>query len=671
MIRHRRTSFEGSLPCLRAVKNRKSDPAEVHEMSRSEPAFLIESGPPNRRWSAYDPATPGAAAKFQRLCSLPPDRAGVPEAFAGEARPAERPRGGASAGLTETPSQSAEEEANDPLRPSGLRRTRSEKTAQERVPSGLRRERSERDTAASEETARENVAISVINTFRNISVVHASDAPPSDLRRLLAEALADVGVPGDACAREAAALATDLAALYVRTPDQLREALDAPHVLADVARCLRGRLLPAARARLAARAKLLDAELRAAWSKLREDGAPPPLPRGRANRSGLADRSPHRPLLRRLEVARVDVTHIAEIDQINQSFYARVFLVLRIAGGASDPDLNADFDGFPLDPDGRPTFRPSAKWYLHHLDFPNGKNLKITEAKVTKEGEDLLLIQQVEGLFFERFELQNFPFDEQDLTVTVSCNCELEGPVPVEFCLSASPPPQLGVDTLNFTHGDIWTLSPTMLATLTTVGASSTRRFPAVHLSANVRRHSGFVLMNAAMPVSIISFLSLMTFFVPDGAGHHATADGRGVQVHHLVVPAADLVPDAGGQVQHAGHARHRGRVPGAHRAGVPRRLGRDFRGGPGPAQQGLLRADSAELDRNADLVRLHGTTGEGSEVVQSRTVGEANGNEASGAEVSDVNKGVRFHASDHPRLTATQNRGVVPVSKDGVRYAS
>ena len=40
------------------------------------------------------------------------------------------------------------------------------------------------------------------------------------------------------------------------------------------------------------------------------------------------------PLCRRLEIARVDVAHIAEINQANQSFHGKVFLILRIREGA-------------------------------------------------------------------------------------------------------------------------------------------------------------------------------------------------------------------------------------------------------------------------------------------------------------------------------------------------
>jgi len=302
--------------------------------------------------------------------------------------------------------------------------------------------------------------------------------------------------------KKADIIVKELAGLYIRTPEDLRDALDHPEVTGQVVGILKGMLLVAVRAQLAERA-----EIREKWTSFMKDaGSRETTPAGSQGEL-------NKPRLCTLQVARADITHLAEIDQISQTFYARVFLVLRIKDGASDPYLSSLYTGFPVDNDGRFTFRPSARWYLGQIDFPNGKSIKNIESKVTKQGNDLQLIKRVEGHFSEEFELRSFPFDEQDLTITVSSNCACEGPVPVKFVEANSP--QLGVDTINFPHGNIWHLSPNLTAAFTTVGASRQRRFPAVHIRAGVRRKCGFIIMNAAMPVSVISFLSLTTFFVP------------------------------------------------------------------------------------------------------------------------------------------------------------
>ena len=188
-------------------------------------------------------------------------------------------------------------------------------------------------------------------------------------------------------------------------------------------------------------------------------------------------------------------------EQVSQTFRARLFLILRVAGGADDehlvkepypnpcpnfnpnpnpnpspspgpspnpnPNPNQEYDGFPLDTNGVPTFRPSARWYLvrrpaarttdrsalrtasstslsphphsvqNQISFSNGRSVETQESKVTAAdttalslsgsprpepkaepqvtvaGNDLQLIKRVEGDFFSRFELHGFPFDAQ------------------------------------------------------------------------------------------------------------------------------------------------------------------------------------------------------------------------------------------------------------------
>mmetsp|Transcript_670 Transcript_670/g.1379 ORF Transcript_670/g.1379 Transcript_670/m.1379 type:complete len:457 (+) Transcript_670:119-1489(+) len=341
----------------------------------------------------------------------------------------------------------------------------------------------------------------------NNSLIAAIQAS-SGLKHVITKALIQVGVGGDECGKLAKTIEENLASFYIRTPKQLKDALDKPEVLEQLVSsggCIKGLLLPAMRDEL---------------NHVVDDVSAQEKISDKINPTKPAKKPMNKPLLRKFDVARVDVTHLADIDQISQTFYARVFIILRIKNGALDNDLTQEFEGFPFDEHDRPTFRPSAKWYLDQIDFPNGKDIHTIDSKVTRQGNNLQLIKRVEGYFFERFDLHNFPFDEQNLTVTVSANCAMEGPVPVVFFVPVldgldDPPAQLGADTVNFALGDIWDLGETLSASVTTIGANSSRRFPAVNLRANVKRHSNFIMLNAAIPVSSISFLSLTTFFVP------------------------------------------------------------------------------------------------------------------------------------------------------------
>ena len=132
---------------------------------------------------------------------------------------------------------------------------------------------------------------------------------------------------------------------------------------------------------------------------------------------------------------------------------------------------------------------------------------------MTVAGSDLQLIKRVEGEFFSRFELRSFPFDAQDLTITISTHCATAGPVPMTY--TVPPSAEFGVDTMNFAYSDVWELSPSIAAEVTTVGATTKRRFCAVHLRACVSRCPDFIVLNVVVPMACISLLGVTTFTLP------------------------------------------------------------------------------------------------------------------------------------------------------------
>ena len=217
-------------------------------------------------------------------------------------------------------------------------------------------------------------------------------------------------------------------------------------------------------------------------------------------------------IIREIEVVRADMTQLSAINQVSQTFHARLLLVMRMPGGAKDADLAKQFDGFPLDENGRPTFRPSAGWFLKQIDFTNARDLKEMESKVTTEGDDLQLIKRVEGEFFTSFQLAHFPYDMQLLTVTFSVSCAIEGPVPCE--LVKPKPEAAGIDVETFAFANEYELLPQLSVELGTLGATNTRHFPAMHIRACVRRRPGFVLINVALPSMVIALMPALSFFV-------------------------------------------------------------------------------------------------------------------------------------------------------------
>ena len=105
-----------------------------------------------------------------------------------------------------------------------------------------------------------------------------------------------------------------------------------------------------------------------------------------------------------IEVLRANLLQVRSIDQVNQSFKARVFLQLVVRGGGLDPALSSSDEAFPK------TGRPSVAWYLKQLHFPNAANLTWLEAKVVPMAssrevdaplDDLHLVLRVDGEFHQ------------------------------------------------------------------------------------------------------------------------------------------------------------------------------------------------------------------------------------------------------------------------------
>ena len=164
------------------------------------------------------------------------------------------------------------------------------------------------------------------------------------------------------------------------------------------------------------------------------------------------------PVTRVMEVILAEFTQITEINVLKQSFNAQFYMELKISDGALDPDLAKDDNSFPLDADGKPTFLPSASWFLTQLDFNNAISYTKLDSRVRKDGDDLILAFRYEGTFAERLELEAFPFDAQDLVVSLAINCRTTGMTPVKLVVPCEADAHHSIDMEHFTLDDEWTL---------------------------------------------------------------------------------------------------------------------------------------------------------------------------------------------------------------------
>lgn len=220
-----------------------------------------------------------------------------------------------------------------------------------------------------------------------------------------------------------------------------------------------------------------------------------------------------KPRLVTLTVQFVEINRLSDIDILNQRFRAEFVVQFAFVGGANDATLSDPSDKFPLDAYGRPTFRPSASWYAAQIDFNNALDFKQLDAKVLPSGDDLLLLFRFEGTFSEMMELEDFPCDVQDLTISLSFNCRTLGMMPLDIV--ASHDLTTGIMPDGFVDGRLWNLHREVGVNPGTVGLKADRMFPSVELNMVVGRQPSFFLLNLAMPVFFFVPMAALQYCVP------------------------------------------------------------------------------------------------------------------------------------------------------------
>ena len=217
-----------------------------------------------------------------------------------------------------------------------------------------------------------------------------------------------------------------------------------------------------------------------------------------------------------LHITRIDWLQLSNISQKSQSFGAEIFVQGTFVGGKTDPGLSSSSDEFPLDICGRPTFRPSAHWFLNLVEFKTTMSTPSTlMSTVVTSGNDLQMNKKVVGTFFNEFDgFHLFPFDMEKFTIFFVIGCANEGATPVEISFADYLKPSV-VDQANCAERNAWEISPALTVELTTVSASKDRSFPAIAISACAFRRPFFFLVNIALPACVFSLLAVMIMILP------------------------------------------------------------------------------------------------------------------------------------------------------------
>ena len=231
--------------------------------------------------------------------------------------------------------------------------------------------------------------------------------------------------------------------------------------------------------------------------------APAPIPAPSKPTPGLSS-GPRN--VRTLVVQLVEVLKITNISIIDQKFSMDFYIELRIDGGARDADLSAADAAFPIGADGKPTFKPSALWYLAQVDFNNAEQFTCQDARAVSSGDDLVLSARYCGTFLEPMELEEFPFDVQSLTCSLAVNCRTNGPIPVVIAIDPAAKLHIAMEEKYFPLHSEWRLERAVRCSCELVGTEG-RRFPTVNIEAVMHRRPTYYVVNVCGPMFIFALM--------------------------------------------------------------------------------------------------------------------------------------------------------------------
>ena len=239
----------------------------------------------------------------------------------------------------------------------------------------------------------------------------------------------------------------------------------------------------------------------------------------------------------RAKLVEVDLMKLHAIDVQNLSFKAQIWVKLVIAQGACDPqrahlipdDDNLEREVFPKGADGKPTFRPSAGWYMAQVDFRSALDFKKVDTKIKVAGDDLHMEMRYEGVFSETYELQDFPFDQQGLTINLNFNCRVGGPLPIELEVDEKCPPRVSLSCIQVCRpAREWEFEEGLCIRAFELGGEgipeervtegthaqpqnkADRIFPAISFTAHVKRRPMYHVLNTVVPMGLFSVLALV-----------------------------------------------------------------------------------------------------------------------------------------------------------------
>lgn len=214
----------------------------------------------------------------------------------------------------------------------------------------------------------------------------------------------------------------------------------------------------------------------------------------------------------RIQLTRFEFYQLRNLDQVEETFAAHVYIELCIPNGKNDTTLMKQTE---KSVDGLMTTFKSARFYLERLELRNALQQTRVEEKIIPRGDDLLMILRVDATFFDRYELQDFPIDTQDMKIQLGVMCAESGPCPVQ--LLDPPVEAFSISADVFKDIEAWELNPTVSWRTCKVqtAMSGEKVFPQIDMMVTVQRRPWHMINNYLAPILATVTLSLISWNIP------------------------------------------------------------------------------------------------------------------------------------------------------------
>ena len=210
---------------------------------------------------------------------------------------------------------------------------------------------------------------------------------------------------------------------------------------------------------------------------------------------------------------RFRVVYIGDIDTINQQFYCDLYMYIKWREQKLKVQENSKFIPWEQYFDPQIIFQNTDSYSLErrHLDIEHVKD----------EAPFIRLQYHIKGYFKEVLEVNDFPFDYQDLTISLMAGWRITDDCKVCFKRDKEKPD--GVRTSNFVATQEWELQSHLLTTFGETQLEpgiSDDKYPTCSIQMHVKRRSSHYMYNV---VSVMLLITAMTFssflFAPDDLG--------------------------------------------------------------------------------------------------------------------------------------------------------